>query len=162
MSKTDISRDFENKTVIVKRTFAAPRSKVWKAFTDSALLEKWWAPKPWKAVTKNYSFTPGGEWLYYMEGPEGEKSWTFLKYEEIQPEDYFTAIDGFCDENGVVDHNLPSNTHWKNDFIEHGDSTEVVSILTFDTVENMQKLIEMQFEGGYTMGLNQLEELLAS
>jgi len=32
--------------------------------------------------------------------------------------------------------------------------------LSFDKDADMQKIIEMGFEGGFTMGLNNLEELL--
>jgi uncharacterized protein YndB with AHSA1/START domain len=160
MSQITITQDRENKTVTVKRSFAAPRSKVWQAWTDVSLLEKWWAPKPWKAVTKTYEFKPNGQWLYYMAGPDGEQFWSVVKFQEINAEHYFTAIDGFCDENGEINHSMPSDTHWKNEFFEEDGMTHLVVTLTFASEETMQKMIEMQFEGGFSIGLSQLEELL--
>ena len=44
--------DKENNKVNVSREFAAPISKVWPAWTQSLILDQWWAPKPWKAKTK--------------------------------------------------------------------------------------------------------------
>ena len=42
----DFSVDKENKRISVKREFAAPLSRVWAAWTESELLDQWWAPKP--------------------------------------------------------------------------------------------------------------------
>lgn len=42
-----------------------------------------------------------------------------------------------------------------------GDTTIVNVTLTFDEVANLEQLVAMGFEGGFTMGLNQLEELLS-
>ena len=48
----DFSIDRENKTIKVKREFAAELPLVWDAYTKSEILDQWWAPKPWKARTK--------------------------------------------------------------------------------------------------------------
>ncbi len=61
--QTTISKDAANKKLIVVREFDAPLEEVWKAWTDSNILDKWWAPKPWKAKTKTMDFREGGLWL---------------------------------------------------------------------------------------------------
>ena len=48
----DFSVNKENKTITVKREFAASLPLVWDAYTKSEILDQWWAPKPWKAKTK--------------------------------------------------------------------------------------------------------------
>ncbi|MDZ7624970.1 MAG: SRPBCC domain-containing protein [Ignavibacteriaceae bacterium] len=60
----DFIVDKQNNKVKVTREFAAPLSKVWAAWTQSELLDQWWAPKPWKAKTKEMEFKEGGHWLY--------------------------------------------------------------------------------------------------
>src|ERR1700743_1742193 len=65
------------------REFNAPIEKVWKAFTDPDLLEKWVAPKPWTAKTKIWDFTVGGISLYAMVSPEGQKYWVYAEFTEI-------------------------------------------------------------------------------
>ncbi len=72
-NETKIITGESGKELIVTRIFDAPVNKVWHAWTDSAELDKWWAPKPWKAVTKQFNFSEGGHWLYAMQGPDGEK-----------------------------------------------------------------------------------------
>ncbi len=52
----DFSVDKENKTITIKREFAAELPLVWDAYTKSEILDKWWAPKPWKARTKTMEF----------------------------------------------------------------------------------------------------------
>lgn len=74
-NKTVVVKNLKEKSVLVSTTFNAPLEKVWRAFTDSALLEKWWAPVPWEAKTKTMNFTVGGHWLYSMVNPENEKHW---------------------------------------------------------------------------------------
>ncbi len=51
MHKTTVKKDFKEKSILVSREFKAPLQTVWRAFTESELLEKWWAPKPWRTVT---------------------------------------------------------------------------------------------------------------
>ena len=43
MSKTIVSKDFKEKSILVSREFNAPLETVWKAFTERESLEKWWA-----------------------------------------------------------------------------------------------------------------------
>ena len=51
-SKMQINKDVDNKKMTITRSFDAPVSDVWRAWTESKLLDQWWAPKPWKAETK--------------------------------------------------------------------------------------------------------------
>ena len=60
-------KDLAAKKIHVVREFNAPIEKVWKAWTDPDILQKWWGPKPWVAVTKSMDFTVGGAWLYSMD-----------------------------------------------------------------------------------------------
>ena len=158
--ETRISKDPSGKKLIVSRDFDAPVQDVWDAWTQSELLDKWWAPKPWKAETKSLNFTGGGTWLYTMVGPQGEKHWSKAEFETIAPEQSFTSSDMFCDEEGNVDANLPV-MHWHVQFAAQGQSTNVVIELTFDKEEDLDKMVEMGFNEGFTMAHGNLDELLA-
>jgi uncharacterized protein YndB with AHSA1/START domain len=154
------TKDMAAKKLHVTREFNAPVEKVWKAWITPELLEKWWGPKPWTAVTKSMDFTVGGVWLYAMIGPEGQKHWSHVKFIAIEDGKFFAADATFCDENGNFLPTSPTG-HWRNTFIGMGDRSRVEVELAFDEETDMKTLIEMGFEGGFTMGLNQLEELLA-
>ena len=49
---------------------------------------------------------------------------------------------------------------WTNSFREENGKATVTNVITFDKEEDMKKIIEMGFEEGYSIGLNQLQELL--
>jgi uncharacterized protein YndB with AHSA1/START domain len=153
-------KDIAAKKIHVVREFNAPVEKVWKAWTDPALLEKWWGPKPWTAITKSMDFTVGGSWLYYMAGPEGQKFWSTVKFTAIENGSRFAADAVFSDENGTPAPGAQAG-HWDNKFVAVGNKTKVVVDLSFDDEATIKMMVEMGFEGGFTMGLNQLEELLA-
>lgn len=156
----DFTVDKENKTITVKREFNANLELVWKAWTTAELLDRWWAPKPWVAKTKSMDFREGGQWLYAMVSPENEKHWSRLDYEAIERLKSFSALDAFCDENGEINTAF-GRTLWKNEFSENKVETTTVSMtLRYDSLENLEKHIEMGFKEGFTMGLNQLDELL--
>jgi len=156
----DFNVDKANRKIKVTREFAAPLSQVWEAWTNSQVLDQWWAPKPWKAKTKAMDFTEGGHWLYAMVGPEGEEHWARADYKKIDPANSFTAVDSFADENGNINTSLPGAT-WTNRFTEAGQKTTVSIDIEYKTVEDLEKTVEMGFKEGFTMGLENLDELLA-
>lgn len=161
--KTEMTMDFsvdkDNNKIHVKREFAAPLKTVWAAWTQSGWLDQWWAPKPWKAETKSMDFREGGQWLYAMVGPEGEKHWSIADYTKINPEKSFEGLDAFTDENGTVNPEMP-RSKWKVSFSESGDSTMTDIELAFDNAKDLQMNLDMGFEEGFTKGLENLDALL--
>lgn len=154
----DFSVDKKNNRINVKREFEAPVSKVWSAWTESELLDRWWAPRPWKARTKTMDFREGGHWLYAMIGPEGEEHWSRADYKSVAPLQSFSARDAFCDEEGKINTEFP-RSEWKVNFKETGRSTTVKVELTFDTLADLEKNMEMGFKEGFTAAFENLDEL---
>lgn len=156
----NFSVDKENKTIKVEREFAASIDKVWAAWTQSDILDKWWAPKPWKAQTKSMDFSVGGYWLYAMVGPEGEKHWARADFESISPLQSYSAQDSFCDENGEINTEFPRSI-WTNKFSELSDKTLVSIEIGYDKLSDLEATIEMGFKEGFTAGMENLDELFA-
>lgn len=154
-----IVKDPANKKITITRNFDAAPQQVWKAWTQSELLDQWWAPKPWRTETKTMDFREGGHWLYAMVGPNEEKHWARVDYLTIDAPRAFTAMDSFCDEQGNKTNELPSMT-WRNEFNATDSGTQVVVDITFDSAADLEKIVEMGFETGFTMALDNLEELL--
>lgn len=155
----NFSVDKENNRINVEREFAAPVAKVWAAWTQSELLDQWWAPRPWKARTKSMDFREGGSWLYAMVGPEGEEHWAKLDYKTINPQKSFSGIDAFCDENGKLNEEFARST-WTNTFTEADGSTTVSVVIQYDKYEDIEQIMQMGFKEGFTMALGNLDELL--
>jgi uncharacterized protein YndB with AHSA1/START domain len=157
-SKNAIVKDLNEKSILVSREFEAPIADVWRAYTESDLLEQWWAPKPWRAETKQMNFKPGGYWLYAMVGPEGEKHWARMDYLAIDLYKSFEIQDSFSDENGAINRDLPVSKG-KSTFTKTDKGTRVEFKLIYSTADQLQKIVEMGFEQGITMCMDQLDEL---
>lgn len=156
--KTLVVKDLEEKSILVSRTFSAALEKVWRAFTESELLEKWWAPKPWKAETKKMDFSVGGHWLYAMVGPENEKHWGRMDYTTITPNLSFEIKDSFCDEEGNVNTSLPVSKGIIV-FTKTASGTLIEFKMFYSNEKEIETMIEMGFEQGITACLEQLEML---
>lgn len=154
-----ISKDLANKKILTVKEFEAPVEKVWEAWTDKDILDKWWAPKPWKARTKSMDFRENGFWLYCMVGPDGTESWARVEYISIVTGKKFIAMDSFCDEIGNKNPDFPT-MHWKNEFIQTDGGTRVEVEITFSSEDDFKKILEMGFEEGFTSALGNLDELL--
>ena len=155
----DFSIDRENKTIKVKREFAAELPLVWDAYTKSEILDQWWAPKPWKARTKKMDFREGGHWLYAMVGPEGQEHWALANYETIQVQKKFTVLDAFGHSEGNINKQMPQSK-WDVTFTGKGPTTLVEFHITYDDLAQLEATLQMGFKEGLTMAMEGLDELL--
>ena len=158
--QTQVSKDVANKKIVVVREFDAPLVEVWKAWTEKELLDQWWAPKPWQAKTKSMDFREGGTWFYSMVGPDGKENHCRVDFKTIVENVSYTGYDAFCDENGNITPD-PPGMHWFCKFSPMGGGTKVEVEITFATQADMEKIIEMGFEVGFTAAHGNLDELLA-
>jgi len=156
----DFTVDKTTKTVLVRREFAAELSAVWDAFTKQELIDKWWAPKPLSAKTKSMDFRVGGRRFYAMVGPDGvEMGWQVQEYLSISPKTNFKFFGVFADKD--ENRQLPGS-NWDLSFSEVDGITTVTIVIQNDSLERMEKMIEMGFQDGFTATLNELENLLST
>ena len=155
----DFTIDKTTKTVSVTREFAADLSLVWDAYTKQEILDQWWAPKPWASKTKVMNFEVGGKRFYAMVSPEGEEHWSIQKYTSITPKANFKMLNAFANKDENPE--LPAS-EWDVSFSEQNGTTKVSITIYNDSIERMEKMIEMGFQGGFTMTLNYLENLLTT
>ena len=155
----DFKLDKSLKTAFIDREFDAELSLVWDAFTRQEILDQWWAPKPWSSKTKVMIFEPGGRRFYAMVSPEGQERWSVQKYTSISPKTNFKFLNAFADENENPE--LPGS-EWDLNFSEEYGKTKVSVSIYNESLERMEKMIEMGFKEGFSMTLKSLEELLAS
>ncbi len=153
----DFTVDKAKKTVFVNREFNADLSLVWDAFTKQEILDQWWAPKPWASKTKIMDFKVGGRRFYAMVSPEGEEHWSLQKFTFISPKTNFKYVNAFADKDENPE--LPGSD-WDLNFSEQNGITKVSITIYNESLERMEKQIEMGFQGGFTMTLNYLEKLL--
>jgi len=159
--KTTFHKDVANNKMSITREFAGTLADVWKSWTDPKVLDQWWAPKPWKAQTKSMDFRDGGRWVYAMVGPEGEKHWALAEYSKIVPQKSFEVLDAFGDEDGNINNDFP-RAKWKIVFKSVAVGTLVEIDVTYNSKEEMEKMVEMGFKEGFSMAHENLDELLAA
>lgn len=157
--KTSIVKDFKEKSILVSRLFNAPAEKLWDAFTTREMLDQWWGPAPWRAETKTMNFSVGGYWLYAMVGPENQRQWGRMNYTAIDRPGRIEIEDAFCDEEGNMNTALPVSKG-QIIFTPSEFGTRVDFRMTYPTEADLQKLVEMGFEEGISICLDQLDYLL--
>jgi uncharacterized protein YndB with AHSA1/START domain len=154
--------DLAAKKIHIVREFNAPIEKVWKAFTDPDLLDKWVAPKPWRAETKIWDFTVGGISLYAMIGPDGRKQWVYAKFTAIEDGSAISTMGMFCDADGNPVMDAPKSYRDTKFSSIDGNRSKVDVVITFEDESTIKMFVEGGFKEGTTMSLNNLDELLAS
>jgi uncharacterized protein YndB with AHSA1/START domain len=155
----DFVADRQKNTITVKREFAANRQLVWDCHTKSELLDKWFAPEPFTTKTKSMSFREGGHWLYAMVDQEGKEYWGRADYVKINPIDGYKTLDAFSDEKGEVNPDLP-RAKWDVTFQEKGNHTLVQTIVTYDSLEALETVLNMGMKEGLESTLQRLDSLL--
>jgi uncharacterized protein YndB with AHSA1/START domain len=147
----------ETKTVDITEDFDAQRDLVWDAYTKPEILDQWWAPKPFSSKTKVMEFKEGGRRFYAMVSPAGEERWVLQQYSSITPKSNFKYFNVFADENENPD--LPGSD-WDLSFTEENGMTTVHISIYNESLERLERMVEMGFKEGTAAQLRNLDELL--
>jgi len=158
----DFKVDKEKNTIDVQREFAADLDLVWDAWTKPELLDLWWAPKPYQTRTKSMDFRKGGFWLYAMLSPENIAHWCRSDFKQIAQKSSFSGLDAFCDENGIVNTEFPRSLWNVNFRVAQAETTAVSIIIKYNSLADLEKIIELGFKEGFTMALENLDQYLAA
>lgn len=167
MSETTFEKDLETGELTITKTINAPLEKVWEAFTTPEIFEKWWGPRGWETTVKEFELEPGGVLLYGMKCVDesqgewyGQESWGKMVFKEINPPTEFTYTDYFCNDSGAVDENMPViNSSIKLEEVDGG--TKIISAGTYESAEDLKKVIDMGMEQGVKETWDRLEKLLS-
>lgn len=151
--------DKATKTVYITRAFDAEQSLVWDAFTTAEILDQWVAPRPWSSKTKYMNFVVGGKRFYAMVSPEGLERWAIQEYTSITPITNFKLYNAFADQDGNPE--LPGS-EWDYHFTEQNGKTTVRIIIYNESLERLERMIEMGFKEGFGMSMINLEALLST
>jgi uncharacterized protein YndB with AHSA1/START domain len=137
----------EKKPVVIERVFNAPLERVWAAWTEPELVQKWWGPKDFTAPSVEIDFRVGGKYLYCMRGkvaPDAPEQdfWSTGVYKEIDPMKRIVATDCFADADGNV---VSPAVYGMTDFDE-----ELVLTVDFESIEDGKTKVTLTHVGAGT------------
>lgn len=153
---------------LISRTFDAPRSTLWKAWTDPNIFNQWWGPKGAQVRQAKIELHPGGTNHYCM-AFDGSEMWGKQVYREIQEPERLVFVNSFSDENGGLTRH-PMHSAWPLEimttvtFQDEGAKTTVkVEWLPIDPNEEEWKTFDenrASMQQGWGGSFDQLEEFL--
>lgn len=62
-----------DREIVLSRVIAAPRERVFQAWTDPAQVTQWFGPEGFKVETLECDIRPGGRWRFIYTGPDGTR-----------------------------------------------------------------------------------------
>ena len=103
-------------------------------------------------------FREGGKRFYAMVSPEGQERWVLQQYKSITPKTNFKLFNTFAD----ADENpqLPGSD-WDFNFSGQNGTTKVHISIYNESLERLERMIELGFKEGTAAQLENLIELLA-
>ena len=77
-----------DREVITTRVVNVPREDVFRAWTDPAILAKWWGPKGFTNTFHTFDLKVEGLWEFTMQGPDGANYNNTCVFKRIEPPGY--------------------------------------------------------------------------
>ena len=115
--------------LVLTRLISVPRHKLYRCWTEPALITQWFTPPPWKTIHAETDVRAGGSSLITMQGPDGTQMPNRGVYLEVVPNErlvftdaytsawvpsakpFFTCILSFEDEGGQTRYTARAR-HW--------------------------------------------------
>jgi uncharacterized protein YndB with AHSA1/START domain len=89
----------EDRVLKIERVFDAPRSLVFKAWTEPERMARWFGPRGFTAKVLANDLRPGGAYRIHMLGPDGDH-WTQGIYREVVPPERLVMVGSWADAQG--------------------------------------------------------------
>lgn len=84
-----------NHELVLTRIIDAPREKLYRCWTEPALLKQWFVPKPWTIAKAEVDVRPGGSSLIVMRSPEGQEMPNPGVFLEVVPNERLVLTDAY-------------------------------------------------------------------
>jgi len=153
-ARSNAAAEAAERELVIKRVFNAPRSLVFKAWTDPEHLVHWLGPRGFTGTIVKMDVRPGGTYRVHMRGLEGDDHWAQGVYREVVEPERLVMTRNWADAQG------------------NPTSPETLLTVTFEEHDGKTKLTLRQagFEsvtardahgGGWSSSLDRLAEHLA-
>ncbi len=161
MPVISISKDAETVTMTVVAEFDAPVRRLWDAYLDPRLLERFWGPPSSPAVFTRHDGCVGGRSEYAMTGPDGDVSrgyWEWLAVDELKG---FEVRDGLADSHADTPGQGDGIGRMVVAFEATPTGSRVTTTTYFNSAADLEQLLAMGMEQGLTDAMGQMDAVLA-
>ena len=160
MTVTAVYKDANTLTMTITAEFDASPERVWQLWADPRQLERWWGPPSYPATFTDFDFKPGGRVNYHMTGPTGDQPRGWWEILELDPPTSISFLDGFADDNGDPNPDLPATTD-RVTFEELSEGkTQMTFVTFFADAPSMAKILAMGAEEGLREAVGQIDAIL--
>lgn len=159
MPITSVDKDLDKLTLTVVADFPVTLQRLWDAYVDPRQIEKFWGPPTWPATFLRHDVAVGGRSVYYMTGPEGEKSAGYWDFVAVDAPNSFEVRDGFGDLDGNPNTELPS-MRIEFGFSATDEGARLTTITYFNSLEELEQLLEMGMQEGLTAAMGQIDDVV--
>ena len=146
--------------LMLERTIAASPDKLYRAWTEPALLMRWFAPLPWTTPHAELDVRAGGTSLVVMRGPDGTEFPNRGVYLEVVPNRKLVFTDAY------VSAWLPSGKPFMTATLSFDDlgngSTRYTARVAHWSAADLQAHARMGFHEGWGQCTDQLAALAES
>jgi uncharacterized protein YndB with AHSA1/START domain len=160
MTITSVHTDYDSLTITLIAHFGHPIDRVWELWSDPRKLEQWWGPPGYPATVERHALTPGGEVTYSMTGPEGEQHRGMWRVTSVDPPTSLRFTDAFADSDGAPLEDAPVS-QISVQLLEDEGATRMELRITFETREDMERIVEMGTVEALKHAVGQMDSLLA-
>ena len=154
MSSASFPADRE---LVLERVLNAPREKLYRCWTEPALIVQWFTPAPWKTVKAVMDVRAGGSSCITMQSPEGQEFPNPGVFLEVVPNEKIVMTDAYTSAW------VPSEKPFMTAIITFDDAgdgkTKYTARVRHWTVADREAHEKMGFHEGWGIAAIQLEAL---
>ncbi len=149
------------RVLVITRIFKAPRTLVWRAFSDPFHLSQWWGPEGFTNPVCELDFRVGGRWRNVMRGPDGQAYPAEFTFLEITPPERIVFRNAEPDNAPVWQGNPPPSFVRTLTFDEDGPNRTVFTMRAeFASAAEFARAASRGFRQGSEESFDRLSRLL--
>jgi len=146
-----------DREIVMTRSFNAPRTLVFDAFTKPDLVRQWLlGPPGWSMPVCEIDLRVGGKYRYVWRHDSGNEMGMGGVYREIVVPERIVSTEKF-DQSWY-----PGEAVGTIVLVEQGNTTTITQTVMYDTSEARDAVMKSPMESGVAAGYDRLEKLLVS
>ncbi|WP_306055662.1 SRPBCC family protein [Natronococcus wangiae] len=154
VTNAEVEIETSENQLTIRRTFDAPRERVFEAWTDPKQVDQWWGPDGFTTTTDEMEVRPGGVWRFVMTGFDGDEYPNRIEYDEVEEPERLAYTHGSPDD--------PEQFRVVVTFDDRGDSeTDLTMEMCFSSAEELDEAVEFGADDGAKQTLGRLADHLA-